>query len=132
MAGKILLVEDDPNFRAVLALALELQGYLVRQVDGGHQAIEFLRNEQPDIIISDLEMNGVDGRALCKYARRVSALSDIPFVILSAFIDPKRSVDLTDLPADRCVSKQISVADLIRLIRELLNGSQEMLRTEEE
>jgi CheY-like chemotaxis protein len=129
MAGKILLVEDDPTFRAVLALALELQGYLVSQVDGGHQAIEFLRNERPDIIISDLEMNGVDGRALCKYARRVSALSDIPFVILSAFIDPDGTGDLTDLPADRCVSKQISVAELSRLIRELLNGSRGLVRT---
>ena len=123
MATKVLLVEDDPNFRAVLALALELQGYLVRQVAGGDQAIEFLSREQPDIIISDLEMIGIDGRALCKHARRISALSDIPFVILSAFVDPRGSDILDDLPADRCLSKQVPVSELVRLVRELLNSS---------
>jgi CheY-like chemotaxis protein len=123
MASKVLLVEDDPNFRAVLALALELQGYLVRQVAGGNQAIEFLSHEQPDIIISDLEMNGIDGRTLCKHARHISALSGIPFVILSAFVDPKESGNLDDLPADRCLSKQVPVSELVRLVRELLNSS---------
>ena len=123
MARKVLLVEDDPYFRAVLALALELQGYLVCQVAGGSLAIEFLSREQPDIIVSDLEMNGIDGRALCKHTRRISALSGIPFVILSAFIDPKGSGDLDDLPADRCLSKQVPVSELVRLISELLNSS---------
>ncbi len=123
MAGKVLLVEDDCEFRAVLALALELQGYLVRQASGGHQALESLSREVPDIIISDLEMSGIDGRALCKYARRDSALADIPFVILSAFVEPDGSGNLSDLPADRCLSKQIPVSKIVQLIRELLRSS---------
>ncbi|HYK91550.1 MAG TPA: response regulator [Acidobacteriota bacterium] len=123
MATKVLLVEDDPDFRAVLALALELHGYLVRQVAGGHEALELLSTEQPDIIISDLEMNGVDGRALCKYARRNSTLAHIPFVILSAFVDPVGSSSLADLPADRCLSKLVPVSQLVRLVDDLLNGS---------
>jgi len=68
-------------------------------------------------------MKGMDGRALCKHTRRISALSDIPFVILSAFIDAKGSGNLDDLPADRCLSKQIPVSELVRLISELLNNS---------
>ncbi len=120
MASTVLLIEDDPNYRAVLALALELEGYLVRQVAGAAQAIDLLSREQPDIIISDLEMSGMDGRALCKHARRVSALSNIPFVILSAFIDPKGSGKMVDLPADRCLSKQTPISELIQLIGALL------------
>jgi CheY-like chemotaxis protein len=131
MPSKVLIVEDDPNFRAVLALALELQGYLVCQVAGGNQAIEFLNREQPDIIISDLEMSGIDGRALCKHARGILGLSDIPFIILSAFIDPKESGNLDDLPADRCLSKQVPVSELVRLIRELLDRSNGNRRTHE-
>ncbi len=123
MPGTVLLVEDDPDFRAVLALALELEGYVVRQVAGGYQAIEFLSREQPDIIISDLEMSGIDGRALCKHARRISTLSDIPFVILSAYVDPDASGHLDDLPADRCLSKQVPISELVRLVRELLDSS---------
>ena len=120
MASKILLVEDDSDFRAVLALALELQGYLVCQVPGGYQAINFLTNEQPDLIISDLEMSGIDGRALCKYIRQISALSDIPFIILSAYVDPEGPGSLDDLPADRVLSKQIPISELVRLVGELL------------
>ncbi len=123
MAGKVLLVEDDPDFREVLALALELQGYHVRQVNGGYQALECLRTEHPDIIISDLEMSGLDGRALCKRTRGDSTLSSIPFIILSAFVDPEGTNNLVDLPADRCLSKQVPVSELVRLIRELLSGA---------
>ena len=123
MPSKVLLVEDDPDYRAVLALALELQGFLVRQAAGGRQALEFLSRERPDIIISDLEMSGVDGRALCKQARRDAALSNIPFVILSAFVDPDESGQLDDLPADFCLSKQTPVSQLVRLVDELLKRS---------
>jgi CheY-like chemotaxis protein len=119
MADRVLLVEDDPDFRAVLALALELQGYHVRQVECGKQALEFLSSEIPDIIISDLEMKGIDGRALCQHARRNSLLSNIPFVILSAFVDPDGPAKLADLPADFCLSKQVPVAQLVRLIKKL-------------
>jgi CheY-like chemotaxis protein len=119
MAGKVLLVEDDPDFRAVLALALELQGYHVRQVACGQQALDLLSGETPDIIISDLEMTGVDGRALCKHARGDSTLSSVPFVILSAFVDPDGPGNLADLPADCCLSKQVPVAQLVQMIKKL-------------
>ncbi len=130
MGSNVLLVEDDPDFRAVLALALELQGYHVRQVAGGYQAMEFLRRERPDIIISDLEMSGLDGRGLCKRTRGDSALRHIPFIILSAFVDPEGSSTLADLPADRCLSKQAPVSELVRLIRELLDDSPRLRRSD--
>ena len=129
MASKILLVEDDPNYRSVLALALELQGYSVRQAAGGQRALELLSSEQPDLIISDLEMSGMDGRALCKHARGDSELSKIPFIILSAFIDPDESGTLPDLPADCCLSKQVSFSQLVQLIEELLDCPQKIPRS---
>ncbi len=126
MTRRILLVEDDPNFRTVLALALELQGYLVSQAPGGHCALDLLEREVPDIIISDLEMGGMDGRSLCKHTRAHTQYSSIPFVILSAFVNPGEPGTLTDLPADCCLSKQIPVADLTRLIKELLDRSEKL------
>ncbi len=123
MGNKILLVEDDANYRSVLALALELQGYLVHQVAGGQKALELMSSEPPDIIISDLEMNGMDGRALCKHTRGKPELSSIPFVILSAFVDPDGPGNLADLPADCCLSKQVSISQLVQLINDLLHRS---------
>ena len=130
MSGRILLVEDDPSFRNVLALALELQGYLVHQADCGQKALELLSGVQPDIVISDLEMRGMDGRALCKYARSTSSLSKIPFVLLSAFVDPDAPGHLPDLPANCFLSKQVSISKLVQVIRQLLDSSAESSRAE--
>jgi len=131
MASKVLLVEDDPNFRTVLAMALELHGYLVYQAGGVNQAMDFLNQEHPDIIISDLEMHGMDGRALCKHTRLIPALSEIPFIILSAFVDPNGTCRLDDLPADRCLSKQLPVSEIVQSIGELLNRTNGNSRPEE-
>lgn len=119
---KILLVDNDNDYRVVLALALELEGFTVLQAAGGDKALEILSGECPDLIISDLEMRGIDGRALCGYVRGNGDLSDIPFVILSAFVDPNEPGNLGDLPADCFVSKQVPVAHLVEIIRDLLSG----------
>ncbi len=118
---RILLVEDDPNFRVVLATALELHGYVVDQAPGAQKALELLQGKQPDLIISDLEMAGLDGRALCRSVRNDARLASIPFVILSAFVEADGPSNLTELPADRCISKQVPISQLIHLIRDLLD-----------
>jgi CheY-like chemotaxis protein len=119
----ILLVDDDRNYREVLAMALELHGYQVLQAAGVTRALELVRREPPDLIISDLEMNGLDGRAFCKQIRCDSKISNLPFIILSAFIDPDSGSGLPDLPADLAVSKQISNQTLIGVIRSLLDDT---------
>ncbi len=121
-ARKILLVDNDHDYRVVLALALKLEGFLVLQAAGGDKALEILSGERPDLIISDLEMSGIDGRTLCRYVRGDRDLTGIPFVILSAFVDPNEPGSLGDVPADCFVSKQIRVAHLIDLITGLLSG----------
>ncbi len=120
---KIMLVEDDVNFRTVLAMTLELQGYAICQVDCVQSALELLSSERPDMIISDLQMRGIDGRALCKRIRGDASLPRIPFIILSAFVDPDVPKTLADLPADRCLSKQIPIKQLIQIIAQLLDSS---------
>jgi len=122
MQDRILIVEDDPNFRNVLALALELQGFQVRQATGVQAALDILAHERPDLIISDLELGATDGRALCRQVRATPQLRDIPYVVLSAFIDPDETGSLPDLPADRFLSKQISMTVLTAHVTGLLVG----------
>ena len=120
MTRVILLVDDDPDFRAVLALALELRGYCVRQANGGRKALELLSRERPDLIISDLEMRGMDGRALCRRARSENRLAGIPFVILSTCAGPDEAGGRADLPADLWLNKQFSVLTLVESIHGLM------------
>src|SRR5262245_20213010 len=116
MALKILLVEDDEAFRTLLLVALEREGYTVREAAHGRAALELIEREPPDLIISDLDMPGLDGHALCQRVRANPRLARIPFVILSAYIEPDGELEWPELQADRYFSKQASFSQLLRWI----------------
>lgn len=113
MTRKVLLVDDDKEFRTVAALVLENAGYLVIEAVDGLAAMEALQTITPDVIISDLHMPLMDGRIFCKRVREEEEWARIPFVILSAYIESDGSNTLSDTPADYCFSKQSSFAALL-------------------
>ncbi|HEX4947253.1 MAG TPA: response regulator [Blastocatellia bacterium] len=116
MPIKILLVDDDDQFRAVTAIALESEGCVVQEVADGYAALAALQVDLPDVIVSDLEMPGLDGVMLCRQIRANPAFDQIPFVIISAFFE----ADGAELPlqhqADSCLSKQLHFRELYRQI----------------
>lgn len=124
MARKVLLVDDDNEFRTVAALALENFGYVVIEAVDGLAALDVLRREKPDAIISDLHMPLMDGRMLCKRVRAEAGLATIPFVILSAFIESDGSNTLSDTPADCCFSKQNSFSSLLPQLENLIAAAE--------
>ncbi len=120
MAHKILLVDDDNEFRTVMALALETYGYAVIEATDGVAALDVLQRERPDVILSDLHMPLMDGRTFCKRVRAENDLATIPFVILSAYIESDGSNTLSDTPADYCFSKQNFFSSLLPQLEKLI------------
>ncbi|MGE0885988.1 MAG: response regulator [Blastocatellales bacterium] len=123
MVRKVLLVDDDDEFRTVAALALESAGYTVIEAVDGLTALETLQSVKPDAIISDLHMPMMDGRMFCKRVRANAELAVIPFVILSAYIESDGSNVLSDTPADFCFSKQSSFSSLLPQLESLIATS---------
>jgi CheY-like chemotaxis protein len=123
MPIKVLLVDDDEAFRSVTAIALVSRGYVVSEAADGGAALELLRRDRPDVIISDLNMPGLDGRALCQSVRADPYLAGIPFVILSALIERDATGDPAELRpelrADCCLSKQTPFWQILRRIEAL-------------
>ncbi|MGH9847221.1 MAG: response regulator [Blastocatellia bacterium] len=119
MAKKVLLVDDDKEFRTVAAIVLETAGYAVTQAEDGFSALEILRRERPDLIISDMNMPLMDGRALCKRVRANADFARIPFVVMSALIEEDGSA-LSDLPADFFFSKQGVFSSILPQLKVLL------------
>jgi len=78
--GRILLVEDDPGIRRFLRVALEAQGFTLEEAASGKDGIARAATAQPDLVVLDLGLPDMDGKAVIT---RVREWSDVPILILS-------------------------------------------------
>jgi CheY-like chemotaxis protein len=123
MTVKILLVDDDEAFRAVAAVALESAGYAVREAADGHAALEAMRGERPDLVISDLSMPGLDGREFCRRVRANPQFDGVRLLILSGLVEPDGACAVAAPDADGCLSKQGCLSQLLGKIESLTSRS---------
>ena len=86
MAGKILVVDDDPDILDAVAMILESQGYKVVTARDGIEGLATLKAEQPDLMILDLLMPKMDGFAVCKELQdpKWSEYKNIPILVLTS------------------------------------------------
>ena len=99
---RILLVEDDADLREAISDTLELAGTRVIAVAGGAQALQALATEGVDLVVSDVNMDGMDGHALLRRIREIHP--QVPVVLITAFGSIERSVQaMRDGAADYLV-----------------------------
>ena len=128
---KILVVDDERAVRESLKRALELEGYEVDMVGDGSEAIARLDNgEQPDAVVLDLLMPGVDGLEVCRHVRRTG--STLPVLMLTARDAVGDRVAGLDAGADDYVVKPFALEELLARVRAMLRraapGPDELLR----
>jgi len=85
---KILLVDDEEDFRKPLSFWLESKGYLVDCADNGEMAIKMIQENTPNIVLLDLNMPVLDGLGALKRIREFN--KDLPVIIISAYVDDPR------------------------------------------
>jgi two-component system response regulator MprA len=115
----VLVVDDDDALARALARALELEGYLVDVAGDGGTALTFfaeLRRE-PDAVILDVLMPGLDGVATCQAIRRTSR---VPILILTARQSLDDRIEGLDAGADDYLGKPFAVRELLARLRALL------------
>ena len=95
----ILIVEDDQSLRHLLKSVLK-ENYIIYEADNGNSAISFLKNNKPNVIISDVMMPEMDGLAFCRYVKSVPALAGIPFILLTARGSEENKVEGYEIGAD--------------------------------
>ncbi len=116
-AQRILLVDDDPNLRVVLAEQLRDDGYDVATARDGQEALRRLDAGWPDLILLDLMMPRIDGLAL---ARQIKAEADLPIIVLSAIDTADSKARLLDEVAEDYVSKPYHYPELRARIQRVL------------
>ena len=116
----ILIVEDDVALRFLLKNILKDQ-YNVYEAENGLTAISFLKNNTPDIIISDVMMPDMDGLEFCKYVKTAPATSHIPFIMLSARDGEEHKTEGYETGADAYIPKPFHINYLQVRVRKLLD-----------
>jgi two-component system response regulator MprA len=129
---KILVVDDERAVRESLRRALELEGYEIELAEDGRAALSRLESEegQPDAVILDVLMPGVDGLEVCRRLRRTGIR--VPVLMLTARDEVENRVAGLDAGADDYVTKPFALEELLARVRALLrrttDGAGELLQ----
>jgi two-component system, OmpR family, KDP operon response regulator KdpE len=115
--GKILVVDDDPQIRRVLRTTLVVQGYEVADARSGEDALEKVREGRYDLLLLDMNMEGMDGIETC---REIRATSDVAIVMLTVRDTERDKVSALDAGADDYVTKPFSTPELLARVRAAL------------
>jgi two-component system response regulator MprA len=113
----ILVVDDDRALREALRRALTLAGYEVQVAQDGEQALELLAQAEPDAVVLDVGLPGIDGLEVCRRVRRGSR---VPILILTARDAVADRIDGLDAGADDYMVKPFDVDELKARLRALL------------
>lgn len=113
-AGKILIVDDEPQIRRVLRSALSREGYIVADARSGEDALEKIRLERYDLIILDRNMPGMGGLAVC---REIRSSSDVGIIMLTVRKAEEDKIEALDAGADDYITKPFSTPELFARVR---------------
>lgn len=118
---KILIVDDDENIAELISLYLTKECYTTSIVNDGEAALRQIRSFQPNLVLLDLMLPGMDGYQLC---REIRAVSGIPIIILSAKNDTFDKVLGLELGADDYISKPFEAKEMVARVRAVLRRYQ--------
>jgi DNA-binding response OmpR family regulator len=116
---KIILAEDNDLLRKSLSFFLESKGFEVNQFADGREALEAIKNNKYDIILTDINMPGISGMEMTQYVRITLEL-DTPIIIFTSFGIEQTELDAFDIGANDFIAKPISPSVLLVRINKLL------------
>lgn len=122
---RVLVIEDDPDFRAMMCLALESDGFEVFPAENGRVGVALATDLLPAIILCDVRMPELDGHDTLTQLRTLPSTKDIPFVLLSGGADRKDVRRGMNLGADDYLVKPFTAEELIDTVRARLHRHSE-------
>ncbi len=125
----ILVVDDERTIREVVRRYLELEGFRVTEAETGPQALSILQEMQPDLVVLDIMLPGVDGFSITRRLRHpsdynpLSIEGDIPIILLTARSNEVDRVAGLELGADDYVTKPFSPRELVARVKAVMRRS---------
>jgi signal transduction histidine kinase len=115
--SSVLIVDDNPTAREALVAILEGEGYDLHQSKDGIQALQMLKQLQPDLILLDVMMPAMDGFEVCRRIRATPTLAEVPILLLTALDDHESLLRGIESGADDFLTKPPDRQELIARVR---------------
>lgn len=109
-----MVVEDDPEIRMVISIALEDEGFRVLEAESGERALLLAQDEDPDVVLVDLRLPGIHGFDV---VRSLRATSRVPIIVVTAQADSEDVVTGLEAGADDYVTKPFVTKELVARVR---------------
>src|SRR3954454_15733674 len=116
-AGRVLVVDDDETVRDVVRRYLEVAGFTVDVAGNGQEGLESFAARQPDLVVLDVMMPGLNGLEVCKRLRQVS---QVPIVMLTALGEEENRIAGLQLGADDYATTPFAPKKLTRRVASVL------------
>jgi CheY-like chemotaxis protein len=119
--AKVLIVDDQPQMRAFLRAALKTLPVQIMDLDNGFEAMALVETEQPDLLLIDYLMPGLDGITFCQDLRRRTDLKPIKTVLITGETTPALLLEAVNhKTVDAALAKPVDVHELQQLVKRLL------------
>jgi CheY-like chemotaxis protein len=112
----VLVVDDDPAIRGLVADALRGEGFAVDLAAHGREALEAMRARRPGAVVLDLMMPVMDGFTFIETCHKEQLCDGVPIVVISAIQDALRRIQ--EVPVHACMAKPFDLDDLVRVVGE--------------
>jgi CheY-like chemotaxis protein/nitrogen-specific signal transduction histidine kinase len=123
IARRVLVVEDDPDAAETLKVALELNEHVVAVASGGAEAVDAARRFQPDVVLCDIGLPGMDGYEVARTMRSDAALGSTHLVALSGYASPDDVERARNAGFERHIAKPPSFDELEGALRDVMASS---------
>ena len=120
MLTKVLLVEDHTDTREMIAMLLNMEGYAVATAEDGQEGVAQASLQQPDIIVTDINMPKLSGIEMIRILRGRPEFSSVPILVMTAYGNDVARDAITN-GATRAVTKPVDFESLVVAIKDLLH-----------
>jgi len=120
---KIMLVDDEEQLVSIMASVLQDEGFAVKQMLSAEEALREYASYSPDLVISDVKMDSMDGFAMFERVKSLQREKSVPFIFLTGLDDRLGQQRANSLGASAYVSKPFDVDELVGMVKKLVPPS---------
>ena len=118
---KILVVDDSETNLLLLRAVLEDAGYEVKLINDSYQAVKYVEEQQPDLVLLDLLMPGMDGFEFMIQLKEEKTRLSLPIIVVTAYDSRDNTQKAIDLGATDVINKPIDISDFLSKVEQIVN-----------